>query len=360
MAASWLAYLTRELDSLEEKELRVPIVEMTLFWRQLALLLRNGVPLVRATEVLLRQAVAPSLRLILERSHERLLRGLSLSQVMRCFPGVFSELAVGLVYSGEQTGSLVSVLERIAELDERRLKRRAGAISALVYPGLLLLCTALVGAIFVLFVAPGDQSLFALAGGPPPWPSRVLMALGDFRIWLLLFVLAVLSWLLGAALYRRYPLAFDALLLRLPGIGPWLRDTQIARVLDVLSGSLPVGYAVTEALKLAQKVCTNREFGRRFGGALESVYNGRGMGESLALTGIFPRFLTATIEVAEEAGQMDATLARLCVTVDEQVQDSLDAVTQLLAPLFLGVAGVLAGFLALAIFLPIVAVTMSL
>lgn len=360
MAASWLAYLTRELDSLEEKELRAPVVEIALFWRQLALLLRNGVPLVRATEVLLRQTSSPSLRLILERCHERLLRGLSLSQILRCFPGVFSELAVGLVFSGEKTGSLVSVLERIAELDERRLKRRAGTITALVYPVLLLICTILVGAIFVLFVAPGDQSLFSLAGGKPPWPSRVLMALGSFKLWLGLSVLAVLGWLLSAALYRRYPLAFDAYLLRLPGVGPWLRDAQIARIFDVLSGSLPVGFAVTEALKLAQKVCTNREFGRRFAGAVDSVYNGHGLGESLALTGMFPHFLTATIEMAEEAGQMDATLARLCVTVDEQVQDSLDAVTQLLGPLFLALAGALAGFLSLAIFLPIVAVTTSL
>lgn len=359
MASAWLAYLTRELDTFEEAELRAPAVEVAMLWRQLALLLRNGVPLVRATDVLRRQTSAPALRLILDRSHERLLKGMSLSQILRCFPGVFNKLAIGLVLSGEKTGSLVNVLERLADLEERRLRRRAGTISALVYPVLLLVSTVAVGAIFLLFVAPGDQSLFALGSGPPPWPSRVLMALGAPKIWIGLGILTVTGWFSAAALYRRFPLAWDARLLKLPVVGEWMRDTQVARVLDVLSGSLPVGFAVTEALKLAQHVCTNREFARRFSSAVESVYNGLGMGESLARTEMFPRFVTATIEVAEESGQMDETLSRLCVSVDEQVQDSLDTVTSLIGPLFLGLAGVLAGFLALAIFLPIVSVTMS-
>ena len=359
MASQWLAYLTRELDTFEESELRVPALEIAMLWRQLALLLRNGVPLVRAADVLRRQTSSEALRLILDRAHERLLKGMSLSQILRAFPGVFNNLAVGLVLSGEKTGSLVNVLERLADLEERRLRRRAGAISALVYPILLLLSTLAVGAIFLIFVAPGDQSLFALGSGPPPWPSRVLMALGNPQIWIVLGVLLVFLWLGLGALYRRFPLAWDARLLRIPVVGEWLRDTQVARVLDVLSGSLPVGFAVTEALKLAQHVCTNREFARRFSAAVESVYNGLGMGESLARTEMFPRFVTATIEVAEESGQMDDVLSRLCVSVDEQVQDSLDLVTSLVGPLFLGCAGVLAGFLALAIFLPIVSVTMS-
>lgn len=359
MASSWLAYLTRELDSLEEAELRAPALEVALFWRQLAMLLRNGVPLVRATDVLRNQTPSASLRLILDRCHERLLKGMSLSQILRCFPGVFQDLAIGLVLSGEKTGALVNVLERLADLEERRMRRRASTVSALIYPFLLLLSTLAVGAIFLVFVAPGDQSLFALGSGPPPWPSRVLMALGDPRIWIVLGAGAVTGWLGAAALYRRFPLAWDARLLKLPVVGDWLRDTQVARVLDVLSGSLPVGFAMTEALKLAQHVCTNREFARRFASARESVYNGLGFGESLARTGMFPRFVTATLEVAEESGQMDETLARLCVSLDEQVQDSLDTVTSLIGPLFLGLAGVLAGFLALAIFLPIVSVTMS-
>ncbi|MBX3170939.1 MAG: type II secretion system F family protein [Candidatus Eremiobacteraeota bacterium] len=359
MASRWLAYLTRELDSFEEAELRVPALEVALFWRQLAMLLRNGVPLARATEVLRSQTASAALRLILDRSHERLLKGMSLSQVLRCFPGIFNNLAVGLVLSGEKTGSLVNVLERLADLEERSMRRRASTMSALIYPVLLLLSTLAVSAIFLLFVAPGDQSLFALGGGPPPWPSRVLMALGDPKIWIALGTAAVTGWLAAAALYHRFPLAWDARLLKIPVVGEWLRDTQVARVLDVLSGSLPVGFAVTEALKLAQHVCTNREFARHFANAVESVYNGLGMGESLARTGMFPRFVTATIEVAEESGQMDNTLARLCLSVDEQVQDSLDTVTSLIGPLFLGLAGVLAGFLALAIFLPIVSVTMS-
>lgn len=359
MSSTWLAYLTRELDSFEETELRAPALEIALFWRQLAMLLRNGVPLVRATDVLRKQTPSASLRLILDRSHERLLKGLSLSQILRCFPGVFNNLAVGLVLSGERTGSLVNVLERLADLEERRLRRRASTISALIYPCLLLLSTVAVGAIFLIFVAPGDQSLFALGSGPPPWPSRVLMALGHPQIWVALATAALIGWLAATALYRRFPLAWDARLLRLPVVGEWLRDTQVARVLDVLSGSLPVGFSMTDALKLSQHVCTNREFARRFSSATESVYNGLGMGESLERTGMFPRFVTATIEVAEESGQMDETLVRLCASVDDQVQDSLDTVTTLIAPLFLGLAGVLAGFLALAIFLPIVSVTMS-
>ena len=360
MASSWLAYLTRELDDLEEIELRVPAVDVALFWRQMALLLRNGVPMARAFEVLRRQAASPALRLIVERAHERLLKGLSLSQILRCFPGVFTPLAVGLVVTGEKTGSLVSVLERLADLEERRLRRRSSTLSALVYPVMLLISTAIVGAIFLLFVAPGDQSLFALSGGPPPWPSRVLMALGNPKLWFALGLAGFGLWLLLAALYRRFPLACDARALKLPVLGTWLRDAQIARVLDVLSGSLPVGFAVTEGLKLAQNVCTNREFARRFSAAVESVYHGVGLGESLAQTELFPRFVTATIGVAEEVGEMDRTLARLCASVDEQLQDSLDAVTSLIGPLFLALAGMLAGFLALAIFLPIVSVTMSL
>lgn len=360
MAVGWLTYLTRELDSYEEIELRVPAVEIAMLWRQLALLLRNGVSLARATHVIGQQTGSAPLRLILDRAHERLLQGLSLSQIMRCFPGVFGNLSIGLVYSGEKTGSLVNVLERLAELEERRLRRRASTISALIYPILLLLSTVVVGAIFLFFVAPGDQSLFALGSGPPPWPSRVLMALGDVRIWVALSALALLSWLGTLGFYRRHPLACDALLLEIPVLGRWLRDTQAARVLDVLSGSLPVGFALVEALKLAQHVCTNREFARRFESVVTSVYHGLGLGESLALTEMFPPFVTATIEVAEEAGHMDETLARLRVSVDEQVQDSLDTVVSLAGPLFLGIAGVVAGFLALAIFLPIVSVTMSL
>ena len=357
---NWLSYLTGELDRLEESEVRVPAVQVAMFWRQLAVLFANGVPLVRAVEVLRRQSDNLALRMVLERCHERLLNGHRFSHTLRSYPGVFTQISVGLVVSGESTGALVCSLERIAELEERGLRRRATTVTALAYPVLLLVCTLLVGLLFVTFVAPGDSGLYALAGGHIPWPSRVLMAMSNLNVWLALALIGALLVIFASRLYARYPLPVDAWLLRLPGIGGWLRASQAARVLDVLSSSLPAGFAVIEALKLARHVCTNREFARRFSGTIEQIYEGQGMGESLRSTELFPPFVTASIEVAEEVGKLDATLIRLCQSVDEQVQDALEEVTRLIAPLFLALAGVLAGFLALAIFLPSVAVTMSL
>ncbi|MEW6280170.1 MAG: type II secretion system F family protein [Candidatus Eremiobacterota bacterium] len=338
--------------------------QVAIFYRRLATMLGAGVTVTRAIEFLKQSEEDPRLAEVLEEVAARLHSGRTLSASMGGnLSRVFQPVAVGIVQLGEQTGALLAALNKLADLMEVQMRQRKAIQAALTYPSVLLVVLGLVFFLFVFILAPGDAGLLGAVGGQLPWPTRVLVAVrgGVHSPWVLLAVLGGLGLL---ALWSDRLLRENATvratvhgwMLRQPVLGDLIRKTLSARMLYVVSTALQVGVSLLQALRMARAVCTNEHMAGQLDEAIRSFQNGDELARSLERRGVFPRLVTSLIHMGLETGNLDAMLARLSDTYEEEVEMTLDNAARLVEPFLLALIGVLAGFLALATVLPILQV----
>ncbi len=334
--------------------------DIALFFRRLHAMLQAGVSLPNSLSYLEIGEPNPAFRSVLQGCLDTVLKGFPLSTGMRRY-SAFSTLTVEMVANGEKMGSLVATFGHLSTLQERQIERRQRIVSAMAYPLCLLTVMLLVVGLFVTFVAPGDEGLFAVLGDDVPWPSQVLIALSGWlsNPWLMGVTALILGTCVGGfrKIYRDSPafrLQVDTFCLDLPVIGPLLSRLDSARCLDVLASSLKVGLSIVAALKNSIRVASNAKFRQDLEAANSAIMQGQGLGSALADSTSIPRFATSLIEVAEEAGQLDEALERTAAILDDDVNDALSRAVALAEPLLLSVGGVAAGFVAVATFLPII------
>ena len=323
-------------------------------------MIQAGISLPDSFSYLEKGETNPAFRKVLASCLDVILKGLPMSAGMKKHPEVFPVLTIEMVANGESTGALVNTLGQLAMLQERGQERVLRVKAALAYPTCLLVVMLLVVALFITFVAPGDEGMFGVLGDDVPWPSKVLIALSAFLTNPLLMLGAAAVITTCVLLFRRayyesadFRLAVDRYCLSLPVVGRLLARLDSARSLDVLASSLRVGLSIVQALKNAIRVVSNEKFRRDLIDANEAIMGGVGLGVALARTTRIPRFATSLIEVAEEAGELDNALERSAAILDEDVNDALGQLVALAEPLFLTLGGLAAGFVAVATFLPI-------
>ena len=307
--------------------------------RELSTLLRAGLTLDRALEVLIGLAPTPVTAALMQGIRDDVRGGKSLSQALDTRREVFSRFYVNIVRAGEAGGALGAVLQRLSDTMERNKELRESVKSALIYP-VILVCVAVASvALLLIWVVPQFEATFAQAGKALPLPTLVVVTAGKFMRawwWALAAVIA-----LGIMWYRRRgrnPVVRhrrDARLLRIPLLGDLIGKVETARFARTLSTLLANGVTLLAALSIVKETMTNVVMAGALDGVIGKLREGKGFGRPLADTGLYPRLASQMILVGEESGRLEEMLARVAEVYDREVQTAIKRFLSVLEPILI-------------------------
>lgn len=335
----------------------VSATDLSLLTRQLATLVRAGLPLEEALLAVSQQSEKPRVQRILIGVRAKVMEGHPLATGLAEFPRVFPEIYRATVSAGEQAGHLDEVLERLADYTENREVLRQKVLGALLYPIVLtVLCFGIVS-ILLVFVVPKVTEVFDSYRAALPFITRVLIALSEFfrewGIWLLL-ALPLVVWLLRRRLRRpEVRLKVDRTQLRLPIIGRIARGFNTARFTRTLSILTSSSVPVLEALRIAGSVINNLPMREAVATATLRVREGAPIGRSLAASRLFPPMTIHLISSGESSGELDTMLERAAVSQERELDSLLTALVGLLGPLLIILMGLFVIGIVFAMLLPI-------
>jgi len=343
-----------------DKPPRVRPAELALMTRQLAALLKAGVPLLQALDMLSRSLTSTTLVGIVKAVHHEVASGTPLHEALGQHPAQFSGLYVSLVQAGESAGILDTLMARLAHTLEKNEALRSRVRSALVYPTAVMGVAIAVLVLILVFVVPVFQEVFQSFGAELPWPTQVVVALSA---WLshgapMAVALAVLLALLRSRVTAgRTPTPTKALMdrwtLRWPLLGDLVRTAVVARWAQTLSALLAAGVPLTEALGPVAQACDHSVYGRATLLLQRQVTQGSRLSEGMAQSGRFPPMVVQLCATGEETGAMDELLARAGDLMATELDDRVNGLSSLLEPLIIVVLGGLIGGILVAMYLPI-------
>jgi general secretion pathway protein F len=336
---------------------RIKKAEVAAFTRQLATLLRAGIPLAEGLAALFEQAENPKLKGVLGEIRGAVNEGSSLADALARHPAAFDDLFVSMVRAGEMAGNLDEVLVRLADFLESANKLRSKVTGAMVYPVIMILVGVGIMAILMIAVVPKITKLFAQQGKTLPPNTRFLMWMADTMssYWWLLILLAV-----GAGiLFRRWTrspdgrLTWHAFVLRVPIFGGLLRQVAVARFCRTLGTMLEAGVPMLRALDTAKEVLGNAVLVKVVEDAKEGVTQGESLAVVLRRSGHFPATVTHMIAVGERSGALEQMLLRISEAIEQDVEVRLGKMTTMLEPLMLVAMGIGVGFIVFSILQPL-------
>jgi len=316
--------------------------------RELATLLRAGLPLDRALEILIGLAPAPPVARLLQTIRDDVRGGKALSQALDVHREVFSRFYVNIVRAGEAGGALGAVLQRLADTMERNKELRESVKSALIYPTILIGVAVTSVMVLLIFVVPQFQQTFSQAGKALPLPTEIVIILGTGLRkywWLLLLSVFALTWLVRRRLKRpEVRFRHDARMLRAPLLGDLLAKVEVARFARTLATLLGNGVTLLAGLSIVKETMTNSVLAQVLEGVVTRLREGKGFGRPLAETGLYPKLATQMILVGEESGRLEEMLNRVADVYDREVQMAVKRFLSVLEPmLILGLAVVIGG-----------------
>jgi len=344
------------------KELRRPNTtgklrrHATTFARELSTLLSVGVPLLESLDTLARQHKG-RFHTVLLLLRDRISAGSTLAQAMDAHPAVFDELSVRIAEVGEDSGTLDTSLQRLAEFRERSEQLRGKIGTALIYPAIVL-TLALVCTIFLMtFVVPKILQPLIEQGQELPLPTRIVKGFSDFLVswwWLLAACVVVIS-LAFLAFIRtaKGKLIWHRLILRIPIIGDLARKQAIVRICVVVGTLLKSGIVFVRAIQIAQRTTANLILKEALLATEKAITAGGDIGLAIERTGAFPPMVVQVFAVGQTSGKLEEMLDRLAETYDQQVTQSAQRLTAVLEPLLIVALALVVLFIVLATVLPI-------
>ncbi|HEV7136445.1 MAG TPA: type II secretion system inner membrane protein GspF [Steroidobacteraceae bacterium] len=336
---------------------RVAPADLALFTRQLATLVRAGLPLEESLLAVSQQTEKPRVQSIILGVRSKVMEGHTLADGLGEFPKVFPEIYRATLSAGEQAGHLDSVLERLAVYTETREETRQKILAAMLYPIVLtVMCFVIVSALLV-FVVPKVVSVFQASKAQLPLATRVLIATSAFLrvygIWLV--ILAIIAsilfqrWLRNPDARRRY----HRLQLRLPLIGKLVRGFNTARFTRTFSILSTASVPVLEAMRIAGEVVTNLPMRDAVMDAAARVREGAPIGRSLSISKLFPPMTVHLISSGESSGELDSMLEQAAISQERELDGILAAMVGLLGPLLIVAMGLFVMGIVFAMLLPI-------
>lgn len=329
--------------------------------RELATLLRAGLPLDRALETLIALAEAPPLISLLQSIRDNVRGGRALSQALEQRPDVFTRFYINLVRAGEAGGALSTVLTRLADTMERNKELRESVKSAMIYPTILLIVAVMSVVVLLIWVVPQFETTFAQSGKALPIPTQVVVWLGAFmKHWW--WTLAIAAFLFSGALrgLLKNPKTrahWDAWVLRRALLGDVIARSETARFARTLATLLGNGVTLLSGLAIVKDTMTNLEMARVLDGVIAHLREGRGFGKPLADTGLYPKLATQMIIVGEESGRLEEMLARVADIYDREVQMAVKRFLAVLEPVMILSLAAVIFMIVLSIMLGIIGMT---
>ncbi|MHC4641133.1 MAG: type II secretion system F family protein [Planctomycetota bacterium] len=330
--------------------------------RQLATLLRAGMPLVPALSALVEQLrgirdQGNPLAEIMEQVAEDVNSGSTLAEALSKHPDAFSNLFVSMVAAGETSGTLEEVLLRLAEILEKRVHLTAKVKAAVAYP--LVMTVVAVGVVIFLMsvVVPSITTIFIEMNRALPWPTRLLIAISSFMKTYIKFIIPVLFVVLlglrAACRTKEGRLFADRWKLKLPLFGALFLKSEIARLSRTLGILLISGIPILQALEIAKQVIQNRVIAGAMDSVKDLVSKGEAIAHAIRKTGLFPPIVYHLIATGQISGNVEEGLIHIADMYDNEVELTTKTLTSLLEPLILLFMGAVVGFIVLAILLPI-------
>lgn len=335
--------------------------QLVLTTRQLATLVKAGMPLLRALRTVSDQLDPGPLRDVFASISADVESGVKLSDAFARYPRWFPRYYVNMVRAGELGGLLDQILARLAELLEKQARLRHRVRSALMYPAFVMVAAFAILVILMVFVVPTFVSMFTELGSALPLPTQILVttsALMRRWWWAFLLVIAAVPTLARAALAtsggRR---AIDAASLRAPVFGSLVERLLVARFARTLGTLLAAGVPILSALETVRATMTNVIMDEALRDVEQSLKAGESLARPMEISGVFPPLVTRMIALGEETGQLDEMLIRVADSYEEEVEVQLAGLTQLLEPLLIVAVGGMVGFIVVAMFMPLLSLT---
>ena len=339
------------------KREKVKLKELSIFSRQLAVLIDAELPLIQSLNILAEQTRNKYFRKVITTVREDVEAGSSLNQALRKHPKAFDDLFCNLVASGEQSGALDVMLQRLTDFIERTVKLRGQVRQAMIYPSAISGFAILVAVFLLWKVIPIFSNIFKDLGATLPLLTVFIVKLSEFVQRNILFIfLGFIAFLFAFRAYRKTPfgrLTVDRLLLKMPLFGVLLSKVAISRVTRTLSTLLGGGVAMLESLKITSSTSGNVVIEKSVQDVRRMVSEGRSLTQSFKATGRFPFMMTQMVSVGEATGTLDQMLSKMADFYDDEVSTSVGSLLAILEPvLMVGVGGIVGGLI-IAMYLPI-------
>ncbi len=339
------------------KREKVKLKELAIFSRQLAVLIDAELPLIQSLNILAEQSRNKYFRKVITTVREDVEAGSSLNQALRKHPKVFDDLFCNLVASGEQSGALDVMLQRLTDFIERTVKLRGQVRQAMIYPSAISGFAILV-AIFLLWkVIPIFSQIFIDLNATLPLMTVMIVKMSEFiQSYILFIALGLVALVFGFRAFRKTPfgrMAVDRFLLRSPIFGKLLVKVAISRVTRTLSTLLGGGVAMLESLKITSSTSGNVVIEKSVQEVRKMVSEGKSLTQSFRATGRFPFMMTQMVSVGEATGTLDQMLSKMADFYDDEVSAAVGSLLAILEPVLMVGVGGLVGGLIIAMYLPI-------
>lgn len=332
--------------------------DVALFTRQLATMMKAGVPLLQTFDIVGRGHDNPAVSKLLLDIKSDVETGSSLSQAFRKYPLHFDNLYCNLIAAGEQAGILESLLDRLATYKEKMLAIKSKIKSALFYPIAIIIVAFIITAVIMIFVIPAFKQVFTSFGADLPAPTLIVMAISDFFVsyWWAIFGS------IGGGLYaffytwkrsEKMQFALDRLFLRLPIFGVIIRKAVIARWTRTLSTMFAAGVPLVESLDSVAGAAGNNVYKLGTRQIQTEVSTGTSLTVAMQNSQLFPNMVNQMVAIGEESGALDSMLGKVADFFEAEVDDAVDALSSLMEPIIMVILGVLIGGMVVAMYLPI-------
>jgi type IV pilus assembly protein PilC len=337
---------------------RVRPSDLSLMTRQLAALLRAGVPLLQSLDMLSRSLTSLALLNIVQQVHNDVASGSALHEALARHPAHFTRLYTSMVQAGESAGILDTMMERLAHTLEKNEALRSRVRSALVYPTVVMGVAISVLVLILVFVVPVFEDVFKSFGAELPWATQIVVALSDGLsasgpVAVVVALLCLWFWQRPQAGQAQFKAAKDRWLLKLPMLGPLMGTAVVARWAQTLSALLSAGVPLAEALGPVAQACDHSVYEGVTLQLQRQVTQGSRLSEGMAQSDRFPPMIVQLCATGEETGAMDQLLARAGGLMETELDDRVNGLSSLLEPLIIVVLGGLIGGILVAMYLPI-------
>ncbi|MDP2810841.1 MAG: type II secretion system F family protein [Rhodocyclaceae bacterium] len=332
--------------------------DISMFTRQLATMMKAGVPLLQSFDIVGKGASNPAVAKLLMEIKAEVETGAALNQAFRKYPLYFDALFCNLIEAGEQAGILDSLLDRLATYKEKILAIKSKIKAALFYPIAVLVVAFIVTAVIMIFVIPQFKEVFKGFGADLPAPTLVVIAISDAFVANWYFIFGAIFGGVYAFFYfwkRSLPMQIfmDRLMLRLPIFGELVRKAVIARWTRTLSTMFAAGVPLVEALDSVGGAAGNYVYKQATLQVQGEVSTGSSLTVAMQNTNIFPSMVIQMVSIGEESGQLDSMLGKVADFFEAEVDDAVEALSSLMEPIIMVVLGTLIGGMVIAMYLPI-------
>jgi type IV pilus assembly protein PilC len=332
--------------------------DITFFTRQLATMMKSGVPLLQAFDIVGKGHSNPAVARLLMDIKNEVETGNSLNAAFRKYPLHFDALFCNLVGAGEQAGILDSLLDRLATYKEKILAIKSKIKAALFYPVSIIVVAFIITAIIMIFVIPAFKDLFSNFGADLPAPTLLVMAISEVFVkwwWAIFGGVGFGVWFFFYTWKRsvKMQMVMDRLILKVPVFGPLVRKATIARWTRTLSTMFAAGVPLVEALDSVAGAAGNHVYYEATKKIQQDVSTGVSLTSAMTNVNVFPNMVLQMVSIGEESGALDGMLSKVADFFEQEVDDAVEALSSLMEPMIMVVLGVLIGGMVIAMYLPI-------